>query len=176
MVLIQKHKTCFVRSMLHLPHGVWEEEPTAFYQINDVNINGVKWKLKNETYLKFLYIKYGVLLVRYRRNGWSQFVGVLIAKLACARNPVSNCFTLKLTSNTYSWHRTPQYSGAVDIIVTFFWYSLIAKAFGSGNRVSGLYFDSGIKSAIVPYKDDYKSVFMLMTIQCYSLAKNTYLQ
>jgi hypothetical protein len=61
------------------------------------------------------------------------FVGVLIAKYACARNPVSNCFTFKLTFETYSWHRTPQYSAAVGIIVTFFWHYLIAKAFGSGN-------------------------------------------
>jgi hypothetical protein len=60
---------------------VGEDEPTAtFCQIKYVNINGVKWKLKNVIYLKFLYIKDGVLLVRYRRNVWSQFVGALIAK------------------------------------------------------------------------------------------------
>ena len=71
----------FVSSRLHLPHGVGEEEPTAtFCQINNVNINGVKWKLKNTAYLIFLYITDGVLLVLYRRNEWSQFVGVLIAK------------------------------------------------------------------------------------------------
>jgi hypothetical protein len=61
---------------------VWrEEEPTATCcQLNYVDINGVTWKLKNATYLKFLYITEGVLLVRYRRNELSQYVGVLIAK------------------------------------------------------------------------------------------------
>jgi len=45
MVVIQEHKAYIVRSRLHLPHGVGEEEPTAtFCQINYVNINGVKWK------------------------------------------------------------------------------------------------------------------------------------
>jgi len=69
MVVIQKNKTYFVSSMLHLPHCVGKEEPTAtFYQINYVNINGIKWKLKNTAYLKFLYITDGVVLVRYRRN------------------------------------------------------------------------------------------------------------
>ena len=78
-----------------------EEEPTAtFSQINYININGFKWKLKNTTYLKSLYITEGMLLVLYRRNEWSQFVGVLIAKYFCARNPVSNCFTLKVTYKT----------------------------------------------------------------------------
>jgi hypothetical protein len=81
MFVIQEHKTYFVSSRLRLSHCVGEEEPTAtLCQINYVNINGVKWKLKNATYLKFLYIKDGVLLFRYRRNDWSQFVGVLIAK------------------------------------------------------------------------------------------------
>jgi len=48
---------------------VWEEKPTAtFCQINYVNINGVKWKLKNAAYLKFPYITDGVLLVRNKRN------------------------------------------------------------------------------------------------------------
>jgi hypothetical protein len=72
MVVIQENKTYFVSSRLHLPHGVGGgEEPTAtFCQINYININGVKWKLKNATYLKFLYITDGVLLVRYRRNEW----------------------------------------------------------------------------------------------------------
>jgi CRISPR/Cas system CMR-associated protein Cmr3 (group 5 of RAMP superfamily) len=74
-------KTYFMSSRLHLPHGVGEEEPiTTFCQINYVNISGVKWKLKNATYLKFRCITDSVLLVRYRRNEWSQFVGVLIAK------------------------------------------------------------------------------------------------
>ena len=69
MVVIQEHKTYFVSSTLHLPHGVGEEEPTAtFCQINYVNINGVKWKWKNATYFKFLRIKNGVLLARYRRS------------------------------------------------------------------------------------------------------------
>jgi hypothetical protein len=34
-----------------------------------------------------------------------QFVGVLVVKYACARNPVSHCFTLELTSKTYSLAR-----------------------------------------------------------------------
>jgi hypothetical protein len=81
MVVIQENKTYFVSSRLRLPHCVGEEEPSAtFCQINYVNINGVKWKLKNTAYLKFLYITDGMLLVRYRRNEWSQFVSVLIAK------------------------------------------------------------------------------------------------
>jgi len=81
MVVIQENKTYFVSCRLHLPHGVGEEEPTAtFFQINYVNINGVKWKLKNATYLEFLYIKDGMLLVRYGRNERTQFVGVVIAK------------------------------------------------------------------------------------------------
>ena len=81
MVVIQENKTYSVSSRLHLPHGEWEEERTAtFCQINYVNSNWVNWKLKNATYLKVLYITDGVLLVRYRRNKWSQFVGVLIAK------------------------------------------------------------------------------------------------
>jgi CRISPR/Cas system CMR-associated protein Cmr3 (group 5 of RAMP superfamily) len=81
MAVIQEHKTYFVRSRLHLPHGVGKEEPTAaFCQINYININGAKWKLKNATYIKFLHITDGVLLVRYRRNDWSKFVGILIAK------------------------------------------------------------------------------------------------
>jgi len=70
--------------------------------------NGVKWKWKNASYLKFLCMKEGVLLVRYRRNEWSQFIGVLIVMYACAINPVSNCFTLMLTSKTYSWHMESQ--------------------------------------------------------------------
>jgi len=57
MVVIQENKTYFVSCRLQLPHGVGEEEPTApFYQINYVHINGVRWKLKYATYLKFLYI------------------------------------------------------------------------------------------------------------------------
>jgi CRISPR/Cas system CMR-associated protein Cmr3 (group 5 of RAMP superfamily) len=81
MVVIQENKTYFVSSRLHLPHGVGEEELTAtFCQINYVNINGVKWKLKNTAYLKFLCITDCLLLVRYRRNEWRQFVGVLVAK------------------------------------------------------------------------------------------------
>ena len=69
MVVIQEHETYFVSSGLHLPHGMGVEELTAtFCQINYVNINGVKWKWKNATYLKFPSIKDGVLLVRYRRS------------------------------------------------------------------------------------------------------------
>ena len=68
--MIQENKTYFVSSGLHLPNGVGEEEPTAtFCQLNYVIINGVKRKLKNATYLKFLYVTDSVLLVRYRRNG-----------------------------------------------------------------------------------------------------------
>jgi hypothetical protein len=66
---------------------------------NYVNISEVKWKLKklkNATYLIFLYITDGVLLVRYRRNEWGQFFGVPNGKEVCARNPASNVFTLKL--------------------------------------------------------------------------------
>ena len=75
MVVIQKNKTYSLSSRLHLPHGVWEEEPTAtFCQINYVNMNGVKWKLKNAAYLKFLYITDGVLFVGYRRNEWRNFL------------------------------------------------------------------------------------------------------
>jgi hypothetical protein len=56
MVVIQENITYFVSSRLHLPHCVMEEEPTAtFYQINYVNMNGVKWKLKNTAQLKLLY-------------------------------------------------------------------------------------------------------------------------
>jgi len=81
MVVIQETKTCFVSSGLYLPYGVVEEAPTAtFCQISYVNINVVKWKLKNTAYLKFRYITDGVLLVRYGKNDWNQFVGVLIAK------------------------------------------------------------------------------------------------
>jgi len=81
MVVIEENKTYFVSSRLHLPHGLGEEESTTtFCQINYVNNNGANWKWKNATYFKLLYIKDGVPLVRYRRNGWSQFVGVLIAK------------------------------------------------------------------------------------------------
>ena len=81
MVVIQEHITYFVSTRLHLPYDVGEEEPTAtFCQINYVNINGVKWKWKNSTYFKFLYIKDDMLLVCYRRNEGSQFVGVPIAK------------------------------------------------------------------------------------------------
>jgi len=29
--VIQEQKTCFVRSVLHLPHGVGEVEPTSTY-------------------------------------------------------------------------------------------------------------------------------------------------
>ena len=63
---------------------------------NYIIINEVKWKLENATYLIFLYITDGVLLVRYRRNEWRQFFGVPNAKDVCARNPASNVFTLKL--------------------------------------------------------------------------------
>ena len=88
MVVIQEHKTYFVSSSLHLPHGMGEEEPTAtFRHITYVNINGDKWKWKIATYSNFLYIKDVMLLVRYGRNRWSQFVGVLTAKLACATSP-----------------------------------------------------------------------------------------
>ena len=81
MVVIQEHKTYFVSSRLHLPLGVGEVEPTGtFGHITSLSINEVKWKWKNATYFKVLYITDGVLLVRCRRNKWSQFVGALIAK------------------------------------------------------------------------------------------------
>jgi len=45
---------------------------------------------------------------------------------------------------------TPQYSATVGLIVTLFRHYLIAKGFeGSGKLVSGLYFHSEIKSAVV---------------------------
>jgi hypothetical protein len=72
MVVIQEHKTYFVSSRLHLPHGVGEEELTATLRhITYININGIKCKWKIATHFKFLYIKGGVLLVHYRRNRWS---------------------------------------------------------------------------------------------------------
>jgi hypothetical protein len=44
-----------------------------------------------------------------------------------------------------------EYSATVDLIVILLWHYLIEKAFeGSGNLVSGLYFQSEIKSAVVP--------------------------
>ena len=99
MVMIQGNKTYFLSSRLHLPPGVREEEPTVtFCQINYLNINGRKWKLKNATYLKLLYITDCVLLVLYCRNEWSLCVSVLTAQYACTRNSVSDCSTLKLTS------------------------------------------------------------------------------
>jgi len=80
MAVIQENKTYFeLKVILTLWCG--EEEPTAtLCQINYININGVKWKLKNATYLTFLYITDGMLLLHYRRNEWSQFVCVLIAE------------------------------------------------------------------------------------------------
>ena len=72
MVVIQESKPYFMSSRLHLLHGVGEEDPTAtFCQKNYIYINGVKWKLKNATYPKFLFITDGMLLVLYRRNEWS---------------------------------------------------------------------------------------------------------
>jgi len=51
-----------------------------------------------------------------------------------------------LTFKSYSYHRKPQYSAAVGLIVTFFWHYLIVKAFGRKWKVShGLYYHSGIK-------------------------------
>jgi hypothetical protein len=42
MVVSQEHKTYFLSSRLHLPHGVGEEEPTAIFRhITYININGV---------------------------------------------------------------------------------------------------------------------------------------
>ena len=159
MVVIQENNTYFVSSRLHLPHGAGTEESTAtFCQINYVNIKGVKWKLKYAIYLKFLYIRDGVLLVRYGWNWWSQFVGVVIAKWSCATNTVSNCFTLKLAPKTYSWHRTPQYSAAVGAIVIFSWHYLIAKSFGKEWKVSQWFtFSFG-------HKECYWSVQGLLTL------------
>jgi hypothetical protein len=102
MIVTEEHKT-FCELKVSLTPWCGKEEPTAtFCHITYVNINWVKCKWKITTYFKFLYIKDGVLLVRYRRNGLSEFVGVLTAKWACARNPVSNCFTCMLTSKTPS--------------------------------------------------------------------------
>ena len=42
MVVTQRHKTYFVSSSLHLPHGMGEVKPTAtFCHINYVNNKGV---------------------------------------------------------------------------------------------------------------------------------------
>ena len=80
MVVIQEKKTYFASSMLNLPHGVREEEPTAtFCQINYVNM-GLSGNWREQHTLNSYISQDGVLLVRYRRNEWSQFVGVLIAK------------------------------------------------------------------------------------------------
>jgi hypothetical protein len=44
MVVIQEHKTYFLSSRLHLPHGVGEVEPTTnFRHTTYVNINEVSW-------------------------------------------------------------------------------------------------------------------------------------
>jgi hypothetical protein len=51
MVVTQEHKTYFLSSRLHLPHGLGEVEPTAtLCHIHYVNINEVKWIGKNVTY------------------------------------------------------------------------------------------------------------------------------
>jgi hypothetical protein len=42
MVVTQEHKTYFMSSWFHLPHGLGEVEPTGtFCHINYININGV---------------------------------------------------------------------------------------------------------------------------------------
>jgi hypothetical protein len=80
MVVIQENKTYFLSSMLHLPHGVGEVEPTAtFRHITYVNINGVSGNGRLQRTLNFLY-QIWLATCSLRRNGWSQFVGVLIAK------------------------------------------------------------------------------------------------
>ena len=91
MVILQENKTYFVSYRLHLPHGVGEEHTATLCQINYVNINGVKWKLKNAPYLKFLYITDIVLLVRYRTNGWSQFIECSDCKVGLCKK---SCFKL----------------------------------------------------------------------------------
>jgi hypothetical protein len=75
------------------------------------------------------------LLVTEETDG-SQFVSIMNELLACARNPVSDCFTCKLTSKTYSWHMTPQYHAAVGLIVTFLWHYVIVKRFEGEWKVS----------------------------------------
>jgi len=56
-------------------------EPKAtFCHINHVNNNGANRNGGKEHTFKFLRIKDGVVFDRYRRNGLSRFVGVLIAK------------------------------------------------------------------------------------------------
>ena len=63
-----------------------------------------------------------------QRNRLSQFVGILMAQKACARYPVSNCYKIKLTSETLSSQMKPQYRAAVSLIVTFLWHYLLSKA------------------------------------------------
>jgi len=112
----------------------------------------VKWKLKNATCLKFLYIKDGVLLFRYRRNDWSQFVSTWLQSSLVQE-------ILFLTVSHLSWPSKLTLDTGRHIkccfrhYLTFFWHYLIAKAFGIGNWASGLYLVSGIKSTIVASKD-----------------------
>jgi hypothetical protein len=81
MVVTQEHKTHFVSSTLHRPNDLWEVEHTVmFCHINYVNMNGVSGNGRKKHTLNFYTSKTAVLLVRYGRNGWSQFVGVLIVR------------------------------------------------------------------------------------------------
>jgi len=79
MVVIKEN--IFLSSRLHLPHGVGGRGTYSYFLPNKLRkYQWSKWKLKNTAYLKFLYITDGLLIIRYRRNEWSQFVGVLIAE------------------------------------------------------------------------------------------------
>jgi hypothetical protein len=129
MVVIQEHKTYFVRSRLHLPHVLGEMEPTGtFCHITSVNMNGVKWKWKNATHFKFLYIK-DCLFVAAEMD-WVNLSVFWLQSNSCF------CFTCKLTSNIYSWHMTPLYSAAVGLILTLLWHYHIAKVFWREWKVS----------------------------------------
>jgi hypothetical protein len=80
VVVIQEHKTFCELWVTLTPWCGGSGTYGTFRHITYVNINGVKLKWKKAPYFKFLYIAYGVLLVRYRRNRRRQFVGELIAK------------------------------------------------------------------------------------------------
>jgi hypothetical protein len=70
MAVTQENKTYFVSSRLHLPHGMGGSGTYSYFLPNKLRKYQLgKWKWKNVTYFQFLHIKYGALLVRYRRNG-----------------------------------------------------------------------------------------------------------
>ena len=79
MVVIQENKTFFLALGYTYPL-VWGKKTYTYFLSNKLRkYQWGNWKLKNKTYLRFLYITDGVLLVCYRRNEWRQFGGVLVA-------------------------------------------------------------------------------------------------